>query len=465
MTRFLPRTPRGTWLLAGILWLVACGVLWWLLPDRPRAAWPTDDLVVIYGFIPGTSVLLTSSPWPGGTNGPGGPMLGPLVARDAETHALRHWFPDGERLTLVDPGVDGRHVLVGRVLGGRARLFLVDATNGNVIAELPRGGPAAENESDLPRDASDQFAAFRRDGQRIVYADWVGEERWLRVWEVETHQEVAALRDAGPPAAWSPDGRSLAYITQGRDESAVGLWNVDAGGTRALASSPFGQLRAVQIHFSPDGQSVVCGLQVPVFTFVRARFEDNEIIGWEVASGRQTFRRQTRRAVFPAGLPWFVTEESDQPRAACLHRCDYGTGAERDRVVLSEITEPLWVGLSPDAGLVLGHDVIDNPVLEFLDVHVLQGALGISVRPVIWDATSGRLLHVLPMAIGSDLCSATGQAWSADGKLLAIAGEDDLAVWHMPPRKRLWWFGAGATLLALPIVVFVRRRSRSLRLP
>jgi hypothetical protein len=35
----LPRSRRGTWLLAGAVWLVACAGLWWALPFKPLAEW------------------------------------------------------------------------------------------------------------------------------------------------------------------------------------------------------------------------------------------------------------------------------------------------------------------------------------------------------------------------------------------------------------------------------------------
>jgi len=146
-------------------------------------------------------------------NSPPVRMLGPHLARDAATGEVREWFSKDELLTLVDPGTDGRHVLIGRVVGGRARLFVHDAADGSVIAELPYGGLEDPDSNDVLRDDHDQFAAFRPDGRQIVYADGVGDRRRLRVWDVETKKEVVELLHAGPPAAWSPDGRSLAYST------------------------------------------------------------------------------------------------------------------------------------------------------------------------------------------------------------------------------------------------------------
>ncbi|HTK73892.1 MAG TPA: hypothetical protein VL371_01470 [Gemmataceae bacterium] len=463
MIRLLLRSPRGTWLLAGAVWLAGCGALWSVLPYRPRAAWATEEPAVVHGFIPGTAVVLTSTPWSPKIFDAQGPVIGPLLARDAATGEVREWFPDNERLTLVDPGVDGRHVLVGRVLGGRARLFLLDAADGKVVAELPRGGPRAENPGDLPPDVDEQFAAFRPDGRRVVYADRVGDERWLRVWDVETRQETAGLRDAAPPAAWSPDGRSLAYIPQGQKEAAVGVWELGTGLTRALGPSPSPDLRPEQLHFSSNGQTVVSVLRRIEEVLFRDPRDTHEVMAWDVGSGMKTLQRQAHRAAFPAQTPWFAIENWDRPEGTCVHRYDYAGGALRDRFVLSEIMGPEWVGLSPDGGLVLRHDTIDNPIFEFLDLRLLQGALGTNVRPVVWETGSGRLRHVLPMAIDPDVDSPAGHAWSADGTFLAIAGEDELTVWDIPPRRSLKWFMAGAALFALPPFVIARRRVRRLR--
>jgi len=444
--------------------MAGCGALWWVLPYRPRAAWATEAPAVVHGFIPGTAVVLTSSPWSGTIDGAPGPMLGPLVARDAATGTAHEWLPDNERLTLVEPGPDGRNVVIGRVIGGRARLFLHDASNGKVIVELPRDGPRAGNENDVPPDANEQFAAFRPDGRRIVYADRVDDERWLRVWDVETSQEIASLPDAGPPAAWSPDGQSLAYAAQVGQAGAVRLLEDQTGHSRGLGSSLLENRRPVQICFSPDGQSVVSLLQSVGPAAERRPPDEDEIAGWNAASGRQTYRRSIRRAVFLANVPWFVTQEwADATTGACIHRCDYATGAEQDHFELKDIADTMWVGLSPDGVLVLGYDYINDPVFEFLDLHFLQGALGTNVRPVLWETGTGRRRHVLPMAIDSDLRSPTGYAWSPDGTLLAIAGEDDLMVWDIPPRKPLKWFMAGAALFALPPFLIARWRVRRLR--
>jgi hypothetical protein len=88
--RLLPRTRCGTWMLAIAFWLTGCGALWCVLPSRPRAAWATEEPAHVHGFIPGTSVVLTSSTWIDM-----GTMGGPLLARDAATGEVREWFLGG----------------------------------------------------------------------------------------------------------------------------------------------------------------------------------------------------------------------------------------------------------------------------------------------------------------------------------------------------------------------------------
>src|SRR5262245_23515558 len=49
MIRLFPRSPRGTWLLAGAVWLAGCGTLWWALPPAPTAEWTVPDFTEQWG--------------------------------------------------------------------------------------------------------------------------------------------------------------------------------------------------------------------------------------------------------------------------------------------------------------------------------------------------------------------------------------------------------------------------------
>ena len=469
MIRLLPRTPRGTWLLAGAVWLGGVGALWWALPYRPRAAWATEEPAVVHGFIPDTMVLLTSSPSsPNDLGRPVEPMLGPVLARDAATGLVREWLSGGQRLTLVDPGVDGRHVLIGRMVDGCARLFLHDATSGAVVAELPRGALGNAGRIEEPLGGHEQFAAFRPDGQQIVYAEGCGLRRWLRVWDVEARQEVAVLRDAGQPVAWSPDGRLLEYGVRNDNPwsvRSVRVWDVKAGQTWALGTTFSSGTSPAQLVFSPSGKTVVAARVLLTDVPPGPLFVHRAAIGWDVATGAQVFDVSETGVAFPPESPWFVSIENSGPWGtswgSVVRRRNYDTGAECGEVTLMPKGQMTW----SNGRLHFGVARQENPVLEWLAGHVFGRPPGefTSFRPQFWDAKTGERRYWLPMAINPYFNERSKSSWSRNGELFAIAGETTLAVWDIPPLKPLSWYAAGAALLAFPVFVVALRRVRRLR--
>jgi hypothetical protein len=458
--RCLPRTPRWTWLLAGAVWLAACGLAWWAVPCRPQAAWPTDKPVAVHGFIPGTSVLLTSGAWRQPTSVPPVPLRGPLLARDTVTGGVREWYPSNELLTLVDPGPDGRHVLVGRVVGGRARLFLHDMADGSVIAELPREGPRAENEGDGSPDAYEQFAAFRPDGRRIVYADRPGDRSWLRVWDVQTRREVAAIADAEGPAAWSADGRTFAFRfhVHGSDLWSVHLWSEEAAKTLPIASVVPLNAEPLQVAFSSDGTTLV---GVLADHDVRRNF----LVGWDVATRSEKYRVRTICADFVPRQTSLVAYEVGAGLAN-LRRFDFATGAQNSQFSPGPVSVEgvTWLGVAPDGLHLLGGRRDSNRLLDLLDRHFWTLGPFAYERPSVFDIETGRLACSMPMALREGYGhGATTCGWSRDRALLAVAGRDTLAVWDVPPRKPWSWFCPMAAVLAVPAVWFARRRVRRLR--
>jgi hypothetical protein len=465
MIRLLPRTSRGTWLLAGPVWLAGWAALWWALPYRPRVSWPTEGPAVVHGFIPGTAVFLTSSPLSGTNGGAPSPIRGPLLARNVSNGDVREWFSENERLTLVDTGVDGRRVLVGRVVGGRARLFLHDAINGGFIAKLPQGEPHAGDEKDPPLEATEQFAAFRPDGRQILYADRVGGRRWLRIWDIDAGREIAGLPDAGPPAAWSAVGRTMAYATRSRDQRPASLhfWDGSTHRARVFHSFEPPAEEFEQLAFSPDGE---------VLTGVREQQTGGwrctplaHVVGWEVRTGREKYRCDGTWAGLPPGLPWFATVEL-RGEGIAVHRHDYATGTRCGDLGLTGSVGPGWYGFSPDGSLGVGSREHSNPILDFLNEHFPGQAPPRSIVewPQLVETATDRPAFLLPMALDREGRSRSVRGWSTDGAFLAIAGQDTLAVWDVPPRKSLAWFTAGSGLLAFPIFIYARRRTRNLGL-
>ena len=47
----VPRSRRGTWLLAGAVWLAACTGWWWVLPVEPREKWYASQPSRLVGLL------------------------------------------------------------------------------------------------------------------------------------------------------------------------------------------------------------------------------------------------------------------------------------------------------------------------------------------------------------------------------------------------------------------------------
>src|SRR4051794_36624212 len=93
--RLLPRTRRGTWLLAVLVWAVGCTALWWAVPPRPRAEWaltPADQCMPV-AFVPGRRAVLT---YPLVAVGDSHVTRGPVRLWDADTGRVSELgSPDG----------------------------------------------------------------------------------------------------------------------------------------------------------------------------------------------------------------------------------------------------------------------------------------------------------------------------------------------------------------------------------
>src|SRR6266481_6375014 len=94
--RWLPRTPRGTWLLTGVVWAAGSAVLWWVLPLRPRAEWAVGPQQIWVGFIPDRQAFVT---YPFVTEGL---YHGPLCFWEADSGRLIEWFDPEE---CIEPEV------------------------------------------------------------------------------------------------------------------------------------------------------------------------------------------------------------------------------------------------------------------------------------------------------------------------------------------------------------------------
>src|SRR5262245_21410136 len=198
--RLLPRTVRGTWLLAGAVWLAGAAAFWSVLGPLPRASWSLSGEQDAVGFVPGTRTFVTKSAGPRGIDDGGlvGDPVGPLTFWDGDTRSRHSWFTAADRLGLTRLSPDGRWVVVGQGPWDDMRLHLYERATGRLAFTFPLHAQGLED------------ASFSEDGRRLVYGDHRDGVSILRVWDLDTLRERATVPNADAPFAFSPDGRLLA---------------------------------------------------------------------------------------------------------------------------------------------------------------------------------------------------------------------------------------------------------------
>jgi WD40 repeat protein len=355
------------------------------------------------------------------------------------------WHPDGRRLAAGD--VFGKVVLVDAATGRVERTLQLPSRSAYRVAFRPDGGHLAAGGGDGPWETSDRS---RRAGE-------------VRVWEVETGREVAALggfAQAVTGLAYHPSGRRLAVAegaitTQGAlgRPGALSVWDPEAkarlwdgvgheGPLTAVAFSPDGGRlatagwdrsvvvwdaeagRAVNtlvghrdwvraVAFAPDGRHLASG------------GSDSTVVVWDAATGRPARRLR--------GHTQGVTGVSYHPTTGRVASCSadktvkvWDPAADPEARVLAGAGPVTAVAFLPDGGLVSAG---------------YAATAGGDPRPAltVWDPADGSVRGRAEGHTDRVLCVAV----SADGRRVASGGRDRTV--------RLWELSGGA-VAAGPVV-------------
>lgn len=164
---------------------------------------------------------------------------------DAETRAAR-------RLT-DHPAFDrgGRFAPDGKTIAflstreaGVSKLFLMDADGGNVrrATSLVEGGELNH--------------AWSPDGKSIAFVNEVGRRKALFVLDLATGQarRINADKTSATDPAWSPDGKQIAYVERQRGSARLMLASMASGSSREL-QVPL--LNKSELAFTPDGKQLL----------------------------------------------------------------------------------------------------------------------------------------------------------------------------------------------------------------
>lgn len=238
-----------------------------------------------------------------------------LPAHQRSVQELR-FSPDGR--TLVSTGGE-REVKLwdltgpqprerGSLMGGDAVSFSRDGTmlltSGRPVQLWDLSGPAPRKGAAVmvPRDAGSP-AALSPDGKVVACAEF---SHVVRVWDLEG--STAKERPVGPEAhvgvmamAFSPDGTRLAL--GGRDYS-IRVWDLSAGACREKIG-PAGPAPTLSIAFSPDGRLVAAGDEG----------ERGEVRLWDLSA------REPKALASLAAEEWYVNSVQFSPDGKKLAAC------------------------------------------------------------------------------------------------------------------------------------------------
>jgi WD40 repeat protein len=265
------------------------------------------------------------------------------------------------------------------------------------------------------------------DGKTLAAA---GLDDVVRLWEVNTARELAALRhaEAVTCVAFTPDGKTLAAGGLGRlkdreydtELGAITLWDVAtakqracltgyeplSGGEKLLGALtgkrrwPFTGHRGtvLAVAFSPDGKALASGS------------DDQHVLLWDLAGGK--VRRELK------GHATEVRSLSFSPGGRKL-----ASGGDN--------SVGLWEVASDDEVATLGkHNARTNSVAFSPDGRsVASGGWG---EVKLWDVTGGRLKDSFKTPCQQAMCL----AFSPKGGLLAWGGTDEVVrVWDVAARR------------------------------
>jgi RNA polymerase sigma factor (sigma-70 family) len=285
---------------------------------------------------------------------------------------------------------DGKTIVTAQ--GGVLRFF--DAATGR-----ERLGDPEAHESGV------SFVRYVKDGHTLQSA---GDDGTIRLWDVASGRQTQVLREAGPVhgVAISPDGTTLATAVQTPVEG-VSLWDLATGGKRPDWPEHGAIIGAEALAFSPDGGSLL------VFD------RDQVLRSFEIATGRDRDIEQPlfsrgddgglgssiTRAAFSMGNQ-FIAASTDRTASVA----DLSTGAER----LS--TPGVAMSFTPD-GRCLAVAVPAKPEVD----RLADGSFR-TFAPIVEGIDVVGLTSLTRKRVATWGDSVTAVAFSADGKVMAVAG-------------------------------------------
>jgi RNA polymerase sigma factor (sigma-70 family) len=202
----------------------------------------------------------------------------------AKLECTKHVFalaisPDGKTLAAASGGPDG----------GELRLW--DLATNKLLRELDKW------EAREGKEPGAWSIAFSSDSKKLATAQ--GSDRTAKVWDVETGKELATFGEHPGwvvAVAFSPDGKTVAAGSPGKQSQVVKLWDLATGKERATLEGPVGAYNS--LAFSPDGSI----LAVAGPGGGNSEKADSMVRLWDPATGKQITALDAHTSVWAISL-------------------------------------------------------------------------------------------------------------------------------------------------------------------
>lgn len=414
----LPRSRRGTWLLAGAVWLAACAGWWWALPVAPRTT--IDGLAGRIRFSADQRTVFEF-------------ISDKFRAWDIDSGQLIiDWYATG-RMGLSRPGF-GLFVVVDEESDDRATVWDFESGRSDEITWWKR--------------KAIWDAQRTSDGQYLVFTSTF-EGKSETVWWDRRSGRIVARFPGRTALAVAPDGK---WLSAGDSPTEISLHSPAA--VEDLRQFPC-EHKWAGVSFSADGQYVL-------ITRSRTRVYDRETGGLCV---------ETPARVDPLVFPdvrQAIGMEHIHGKVE-LSRWDLDSGESLGRQSLSILpggtlhTRPFDDEI-PHHGILVFRTQgrLPRPFMLW-EQWLIRIGLGSWVNrghyPYVFvDMRTGEEIVRSEPEFGTELHIAS------DGKHFGLrSASNRVEIWHMPPRRPLKWLAVGAAILAFPIALIARRRVRKLR--
>jgi WD40 repeat protein len=440
---FLPRSRRGSWLLAAAVWLAACVGWWWVLPVAPRS-WQPPGSNYLLGYLSDGKTLLTCTI----DQKPNGSWL---------TGPIRHWNidtgePIAESLTENDCGD-----WIG--LSGCRRWFTIQTeaqpSLGNAARQL-RLVDVSTGRRDMKFSVGWFEWAISPDGRWLVYSH--ADENQTILCDLESGTSVLQLPERCQQMKFASDSSLLATTTESPDSATnkFQVLKVPSGARVFELTVP--HKRGYVHSFSPDGAWLLVGenpnsvVRVLEVQTGRELLHVPACIGFDVVFSADSQSLLAIRKNPSAGTWHLATldlssgdevhhfELEQHSSTPCILRernqghnlIVYSSKEHRSAFVDRWISRIPWIGPNPPSVTTCTVQMIDRVDWKELARWNNQAALDIRVSP------NGDTVATYPR-------------------------QGVVQIWDIPQSKSLNWFAAGVAAFALPIALIARRRIRKLR--